>query len=172
MLKMDRRDDGNATAQNRVRDLEGLAFKQIEEVYDPTGMARDLFEGLLDERPGHRVAEVAEPHRKQKGVVQQTRFDSIDELQEQPRPPVSPLFVQLGGFTVSEVVVVPAVLGWHSTVDVQMPLHDKGIIRLRCPWWWRLRVCWASSVAARHLPDLGELICEDRDVVLIVTDSQ
>lgn len=158
---MNCRDDGNAMTQHGVRDLEGLAFKYVEEVHDPAGMARDLFKGLLDKRLWHRVTKVTEPHREQEGMIQQTWNCSVDELHKQPWSPVSPLLVQFGRFTVLEVILVESVLHGDPAVDVQMPRHDIRVVGLRCPRWWGIRVCWTSGVAACHLPDFGKLICED-----------
>lgn len=171
MLKMDRGDDGNAMAQHRVRDLKRFALEQVEEVHDPAGMARDLLKGLLYKGLRHGAAEIAEPHREEEGVVQQARDGGVDELPEQPGPPVPALLVQLSGLAVLEVILVPAVFQWHPTVDVKVPRHDLRVVRLGFPWRRGVRVCWAGGVGACHLPDFGELVSEVQDVIFGIVSA-
>lgn len=161
MLEVYRSNDSNTLPQHRVRDLKRLTLKQVQEIHNPPSMARNLLKRLLDKRLRHRVAEVAQPHRQQERVVQQARDRGIHELQEQPGAPVGPLLVQLGGLAVLEVVLAPAVFCGDAAVDVEVPRHDVRVVRVGFPGGRGLGVCWAGGVAACHVPDLGELVCED-----------
>lgn len=95
LLQVDGRDDGDAVADEGVGDAEGLFLQNVHEVDDPVRVRGDQVGRVLQEDFGDADAEVAQPEREDKWVVQEAHYGVVDHLREEPRAPVVSLLLEL-----------------------------------------------------------------------------